>query len=246
MSPRSYPNPPIQEALVEFRFAAAESWEWTLPGRFWSLMAADYDGPPRSEQVITIAARQQARQISPRAAGGVGRVFLTRKDETGLVGLAPNTLSVHVMHPYPGWSRLLPRIVEVLEQYPAVQPLAKVNRVGLRYVNRIVIPETDVKLDEWFCGAPTLPAGVGTTISALMSRLETRFDDGAHMSVTLATVNHDDENSAAYLLDIDLSWMPSEPVSLDKRLVGLLESLHSREGSAFEAMITDKTRGLFT
>lgn len=246
MTTHSYANPPIQEALVEFRFADDSGWEWTLPGRFWNLMATSYDGPPRSEQVITIAAKHQFRQISTRAAGGVGRVFLTRKDETGLIGLAPNVLSVHVMRPYPGWAHLLPRIAEVLEKYPEVQPDPRVVRVGLRSVNRIIIPESSVQLDEWFNGAPTLPAGVGTAISALMSRLETRFNDGAHMSVTLATVSHDDPDSSAYLLDIDLGWAPAEPVALDKQLIGLLERLHTREGTAFEAMITDRTRGLFT
>lgn len=246
MSARSYPNPPIQEALVEFRFTEDSDWDWTIPGRFWGLMTDSYDGPPRSEQVIAVAAQQQARQISPRAVGGVGRVFLTRKDESGLVGLAPNALSVHVMHPYPGWAHLLPRIEEVLVRYPQVQPSPRITRVGLRYVNRIVVPEANVRLDEWFNAAPALPPGLGTPIAALMSRLETVCDDGARMAITLATVATEEPDSSAFVLDIDLGWFPQTPVTLDSSLIPLLESLHEREGSAFEAMITDRTRGLFS
>ena len=79
MTARAYPNPPIQEALVDFRFSNHGHWNWTYPGRYWEIVRDEYDGPPRSEQTIAVNAQQQARALSTRAVAGVGRVFRVRK-----------------------------------------------------------------------------------------------------------------------------------------------------------------------
>lgn len=34
--PRRYSNPPIEEAVCEFRFLPAEEWDLTMPGRLQS------------------------------------------------------------------------------------------------------------------------------------------------------------------------------------------------------------------
>ena len=247
MAGRPYPNPPIQEALVVFQFQPVEQggWNWTVPGRLWMHMNEVYDGEPRSEHVVTVNAQQQARQMAAAAAGGVGRVFLTRKDQSGLVGIAPNQLSVHVLRPYPGWKEFRPRIERVLSEYPEVHADALVSRVGLRYVNRIDIPAGNIEMSQWFTASPGLPPGLEQTMAGLMSKVDTVFDDGARMSITLAAVPSADESVASFLLDLDMHMALGEPVPLDADLRGRIDALHAREGDAFEAMITDETRGLF-
>lgn len=245
MPARPYPRPPIQEALVELRFVDDGRWNWTWPGRFWALVRDEYDGEPRTEQSISVNAQQQARAVTARAVAGVGRVFLTRKSDPGLIGLAPSALSVHVLRPYPGWAEFRPRVERAAAAHLALQPDARVTRIGVRYINHIVLPGDQLELDEWFTSSPTLPDGLGQSMTALMSRVETAYEDDARLAITLATVQHDKDGESAFLLDLDLSWNAPEPVPLTGRVYDVIDSLHDREGSAFEAMITDSTRGLF-
>lgn len=245
MPARTYPNPPIQEALVEFKFADDGRWNWTYPGRYWELVREEYDGSPRSEQTIAVNAQQRARAVSTRAIAGVGRVFLTRSTDAGLLGLAPDSCSVHVLRPYPGWSEFRPRVERALEAYEQLDAEILISRIAVRYVNRIVIPGDQLNLAEWFTSSPTLPEGVSQSMTALMSRVETGYEDGARLAITLATVQHEKPGEHAFLLDLDLSFVPESPVPISTGVYDIVESLHEREGSAFEAMITDATRELF-
>ena len=245
MSARNYPNPPIQEALVEFHFADDGRWNWTYPGRYWGLVRDEYDGEPRSEQTIAIGAQVQAQSVSTQAISGVGRVFLTQTNGRGLLGLAPLRCSVHVTGAYPGWKDFRPRVEHAVDAYRELDPECRVSRISLRYVNRIIIPGVALDLTQWFTSSPTLPDGVTQSMNALMSRVETTYEDGARLAITLATIHHDNPNESAFLLDLDLSWTPDTPVPLSDRVYAIVDSLHDRESTAFEAMITDATRGLF-
>lgn len=244
MPARPYPRPPIQEALVELRFVDDGRWNWTWPGRFWELVKSAYDGEPRTEQAISVNAHQQARTLTARTVG-MGRLFLTRRSDPGLLALAPSAMSVHVLRPYPGWADFRNRVVAAIEAHQKLQADAQVIRVGVRYVNRILLPGDNLDLADWFTSTPTLAEGIGPAIAALMSRVETVYDDGARLAITLATVQHDQPGEQAFLLDLDLSWAAPEPVPLTGGVQDVIEGLHDREGTAFEAMITDATRELF-
>lgn len=179
MPSRPYARPPIQEALVELRFVDDGGWNWTWPGRFWELVKAEYDGKPSTEQAISVNAHQDARTLTTRAVAGVGRVFLTRADDPGLLALSPSVMSVHVPRPYPGWSTFRPRVVAAMEAHQKLQPSARVARVGVRYVNHIVVPGDPLDLADWFTSSPTLPEGGGPAMAALMSRVETVYEADA-------------------------------------------------------------------
>lgn len=230
---------------MELRFVDDGRWNWTWPGRFWELVKDEYDGEPRTEQAISVNAHQQARTFTTRAVAGVGRVFLTRTSDPGLLALAPSVMSVHVLRPYAGWEDFRPRVVSAVEAHRKLAADVLVERVGVRYVNRIVLPGDSLDLADWFTSSPTLPQGVGPSLAALMSRVETVYEDGTHLAITLANVKHDQPGEQAFLLDLDLSWNAPAPMPMDEGVFEVIDRLHDREGTAFEAMITDATRELF-
>jgi uncharacterized protein (TIGR04255 family) len=245
MPAQKYPNPPIQEALVEVRFSNDGRWDWTIPGRYWEQVRQEYDMAPKSEPILTVQARQQASHLSAHAAGGVGRVLLTRSSDAGLIGLSPNALSVHVLRPYLGWAEFRERLARALDAYLKIQEDALVERVGVRYVNQIIIPGRTLDINDWFTASPALPPGLNLPINSLMSRVETTFDDTSRLSITLATTAHTNVDEHAFVLDMDLSWSPQAPVPLTEDVYHIIDLLHDREGTTFEAMITPDTRELF-
>jgi hypothetical protein len=59
---KPYKNPPIEEALVEFRFVQSQEWDLTIPGKLHQHAAIkdEYPGKPRHQKVL-----QAALQTAP-------------------------------------------------------------------------------------------------------------------------------------------------------------------------------------
>src|SRR3982751_314357 len=60
---RRYRQPPIEEALVEFRMAGGQEWGLTIPGKAHEKVKAAYPGKPRQRSLVQ--ASVQAGQGQP-------------------------------------------------------------------------------------------------------------------------------------------------------------------------------------
>jgi uncharacterized protein (TIGR04255 family) len=243
---RRYKNPPIEEALVEVRFAQTEEWDLTIPGKLHEHpdIKKEYQGKPRTQKVVAAALEVGPAQPANLAVReGVGRIQLINEAGNRLISLGPGVLSVNMLRPYDGWELFRPRIETALRAYNEVAAPTGVTRLGVRYINRIVVPQKDSDVGIYFrCGPPTTPE-LPSEMAGFMSRVEFLYDDGVKLLLTQASIDAPDGQSA-FLLDLDLIWESAEARSLDA-IIGVIDDLHVREGTAFEAIITDAARGVF-
>jgi uncharacterized protein (TIGR04255 family) len=243
---RRYKNPPIEEALVEVRFAPSEEWDLTIPGKLHEHrdIKKEYQGKPRTQKLVEAALQAGPGQPSNLAVReGVGRIQLLNEAGNRLISLGPGVLSVNVLRPYDGWERFRPRIERALRAYNEVAASKGVTRLGVRYINKIVLPEKEVDLGIYFkCGPPIAPE-LPSKMAGFMSRVEFLYDDGVRLLLTQASIDAPEEQSA-FLLDLDLIWESTNARSLDA-MMAVIDDLHEREGAAFEAIITDAARRVF-
>ena len=243
---RKYKNPPIEEALVEFRFVPSQEWDLTIPGKLHQhpSIKDKYPGKPRQQKVVE-AALQTGPQQPPSFAvrEGMGRLQLLNDDGKRLLSLGPDVLSINVLRPYDNWENFRPRVEAAITAYREVANPQAVARIGVRYINKIVLPGTEIDLGTYFrCGPPTaedLPKRMG----GFMSRVEYVYDDGVKLILTQASIEAP-EASSAFLLDLDTIWEGTEPLGLDD-VMATVDLLHEREGFAFEATITEEARKVF-
>lgn len=243
---KRYRNPPIEEALVEFRLVPAQEWDLTIPGKLHQHPAIkdQYPGKPRTQKVVE-AALQAAPQQPPHLTvrEGVSRIQLVSEDGRRLISLGTDVLSVNVLHPYEGWEEFRPRIEAALKAYAEVAAAKAVARVGVRYINKIVLAGTELDLGAYFRFGPPSAEGLPKRMGGFVSRVEYIYDDGAKLLLTYASVEAPAGRSA-FLLDLDAIWEGPEPLTMDK-VMRIADDLHDREERAFEATITDKTRKVF-
>jgi len=245
MTRRNYRNPPIQEALCEFRFAASQEWDLTLPGRLYDEVKTEYPGKPRN--VFQAQVQLGGAGAPPNVAWNqnVSAVQLVDAGGRRLVTVGPDMLSVHVLHPYPptGWEEFKPRIERAFKSYTTVAAPTGVHRIGLRYINRVEVPEKAARIEKYFrCLPPAVP-GLPEDLQAFLHRAEYAYEDGVKLSTTFATAESA-SGKASYVLDLDVVWEGVEPKSLADA-IGLVEDLRGRERDAFEAVITDDLRSVF-
>lgn len=248
MKRRQYRNPPIEEAVCEFRFAPGPEWNLTVPGRFYEKVKGSYAGKPRQQNLV-----EAEFQINPQPENpaitvkqGFTKIQFPNTDDQRLVAVGPDTLSVHILRPYLGWEEFEIRIKEALQAYQDIAEPVGVRRIALRYIDRIVIPAVEaIALEEYFTAPPQTPEEFPKNISAFLTRIESVYDD---LPIKLVLTFADTEAPAgqtAFILDLDMSqnWI-EEPLPFAEAVAHITE-LKQRQSMAFEAFITDRTRDLF-
>lgn len=248
MTRRQYPNPPIEEAVCEFRFAPGPAWNLTVPGLFYEKIRDVYPGEPRQQNLIQAEFQMEPMPASPELAfrHDFIKLLFQSADTKKLVGVGANLLSIHSLRPYEGWEGFSKRINEAFQAYLDVAKPVGVTRIALRYINRIAVAvNQEIELSEYFTVYPQLPNGVPSRISGFFTRTESIYED---IPIKLVITLSDDAPPAGevvFILDLEASqeWL-EKPLAIEEALSSLYE-LKQREGQVFENLITDRTRELF-
>ena len=248
---RRYRNPPIEEALCEFHFDPSEEWDLTIPGKLHSKLGDEYSGKPRQQNVVRVGLAVRNGQPSALQHGErLVRVQLITDDGKRIVGVGPDVVSVHMLRPYHrtadrsgGWEEFRSRIQQTLDAYWMVAKPNGVKRIGVRYLNRIGIPQGPADIGEYLrCALPVVPE-LPPRMSEYVSRTELSYEDGVRLILSQARISSSTDD-AQIVLDLDVIWETEAAVGKDIAMEKA-QDLRDRERSAFEAVITDKSRELF-
>ena len=242
---RRYKNPPIAEALCEMHFEEGLQWNATFFGLFHEKIkdefpeAKELHGMAMGFQTKPGGIDQQLRQVGTR-------MRFYREDKTALVQISKNLLAVNLLPEYPGWEKFKPLILNRLTDYISVIQPKAILRVGLRYVNRIDLPEAEFKFDQLFAKSSYLPSGVFQASGPFLVRVELHPYKEAQLNVTVATPAEPmEKGKVSSVVDLDhVVFNRLEPPSEEKVGV-LLEEAHSKIVEAFESIIGDKLRERF-
>ena len=244
---RTYNKPPIEEAVCEFRFRK-DNWNPTIPGRLFEEIKERYSALPRElkkYQTQFTTGPDNPASVDVRELPSLIR--FSTPDEHRVISIVPRLLSVSMRKPYSNWEEFKSQILEAFEKHRGVTGADEVLRVGIRYINKILIGQPPVDLQHYFKCAPqdlseleddNLPSGLGS----VLSRQEYTFKDLTRMTCTFASTEAP-QGFVGVLLDIDVYWQSEDSGSPD--VAELIEQLRLRERVAFEASITDACRKYF-
>ncbi|MGH8605379.1 MAG: TIGR04255 family protein, partial [Gammaproteobacteria bacterium] len=157
---RRYRNPPVVEALCEI-YLKESAWDDTVPGQFYDRMKHGF--PVKRQREIQEA--NISFSIAGEAAAGIRRLppwiqFVTESGDR-MIQLARDLLVVNQLRPYPHFDDWEPAIYSALEVYRELAMPKAVARLGVRYINRVVIPEPRIRMEEYFTLYPQLPQAMG-------------------------------------------------------------------------------------
>jgi len=154
-------------------------------------------------------------------------------------------MSIHILPPYRGWEDFRPRIHAALEAYQDIVKPGGIKRIGVRYINRIVIPYDHVNLGRFFATPPQMPDELDVNISNFFLRLETTYVDLPIQLIQTHASAPSEPGTAAFILDLDVigEWK-DDSLPIEDGL-SQVDILRDRERDAFEALITDQAREIF-
>jgi len=241
---RKYFNSPIIEAVCEFKFSDKTNWDLTIPGLMYEEMKKEY--PEKGKRTLKeINIDQSSTDIPQKMISTVERAVFMDRDKTSSIQIGHNVVAITFFKPYPTWEIAKDKIKAVYESLRKKLEIKGFERIGLRYINRIEIPGTNVQLKDYFDYRPCIGDKLNRNIGAFMvGTLWTYSEKSDNCNIRLSNEVSDEPNKSAFMLDLDYFTVNASAIKPDNAL-DWLEKGHSVINESFEGCITDKLRKIF-
>ena len=238
---RQYRNPPVIEAICRIQWSEPIPWNVTTPGLLFERLRDVYPEEPKAQAAV-------AAEVQPGSGfqlrSGLQKMAFSTGGGSRLLIVGPQDVAAHCLQPYEGWESLESRLYEGIDHISSLLTETTVSMAGLRYVNRVEIPGSTVRFDEYLTISIGFPEGFPSELGAFLDRTEMYYPgEPVKMAFTWASVESPPETSA-FVLDLDLYWTPEPPAELDVARQALGD-LKTKEGTAFESLLQDRLREMF-
>lgn len=175
---------------------------------------------------------------------------LTSADATEIAVVSRQNFSHSRLAPYNGWEQFIGAARQNWEVWRKVVGNREISRIGVRYINRIDVPnpeEVAIPIGDYLEFRPLFPEfdgnlGVETfAINGVIAIANTPFRLIWNAGTALSPL----VRNTSFLLDIDISQEGNIPRN-DEALWSLADRMRLHKNHIFEASITDLSRKLFS
>jgi uncharacterized protein (TIGR04255 family) len=242
-SPR-YKRAPITECIIELRVAEGIS-QSEIDNIASRLRAAHPTSADVMAAELTFDTATGA-VTGPPASLPRGKRMVS-EDGADVVLLTPNFLTTARLPPYPRWEALFDRARDNWNEWLAVVGSRQLARAGVRYINRIDIPNPgggQIDLSEYLTFQPDTKA-LGLPVANFFTQA-TFGTWKEHWLVTIASATSPISvpSAVSIMLDIDVHRLSGLPAPSDDPWAMIAEAREIKN-DFFQRALTDKTRGLF-
>lgn len=199
--------------IAQIRFAENPAVSESAAG----MALHEHLGGPAGRYSQINQARRSVVNVGPNGPIGEGQEALGWRMTAGgwLVGIFPGLATLQTTDDYEGWEDFSGRFTEVLEAVSRVVQPAIIERVGLRFTDRLTELEVD-SANGWqayispeFLG-PVLIAGLGPAVRSTEQRLVIDVGEGVTCNVQHAALDPAEEG-CDYFIDCDFFWEGGRP-----------------------------------
>lgn len=240
---RKYTKPPLIEAVCEFIFTPATAWDPSGPERIYDKVKHAF--PREEKRVIQELEVTQTPEGLKQALKSSDRWVFLSEDGNEFVQVDSRLLAINRLKPYLSWEAFKPHIELAFRSVMDVLGIHDIQRIGLRYINRIEIPSMSVTLDDYFDFRPYTGDRLPKEMSAFRLGSLFAFQEGRDVcKVELANAIAERLETTAFVLDIDYFLSEPQVVPPDQALSWAAQA-HGQVESVFESCVTDRLRALF-
>lgn len=247
MSLAAFLNPPIVEAVCEFRLPPDAKWDITTPGSIFEKVRELGDGfpikVPRVANEVRLTEKDGALNQEVKREE---RVLFYSPLRDKFIQVGDKIVSVHHLKvTYHTWGASFePIIKDVFNALSGIIDTQSLQRIGLRYINRIEVPEKS-DFDAFFKFKPSVSPDLKSSIKNVMMGCVFEFQDGRDgCRLQLADAPTSDKLNKAYILDIDYFLKKPHAVTSDKAIAWIAEA-HNKVEDIFIKSITSELEQRF-
>lgn len=239
-----YENPPLIEALCEFKFDSNKEWDWTIPGLLYDKIKENFPNKKQQEAfVINLEHKENTKNMMTQVREGTqtDRIIFSNENNNSLIQVKPNVFTINLLKYYPGWEEFKKIINKYLKLYIKVAQPTKINRIGLRYINRFnQIDLNQNSISHYFKINPSMLEGY--QIGNFFVRNEIIYNKID--SILICNMGSQNDGGNYIFLDFDFITQNSEYIRFEN-YQEWLEKAHENIEDVFNSSITNKLKNFF-
>ncbi len=228
-----YNNSPLCEVVFEL-FFTTNSWNSVIPGLFYSNIREKFP---------------ETKQRSATNNGNTEEITLyINKESNMIIQLSRSMMSVNKLPKYNGWDNFSQYIDFALKALNKTFDILRINRIGLRYINRFDINKHSVEnIKDFLYIHPNVPENLSNEASSIQMLIEypqsgTNIPDV--MTLNLSTIRPIDQMRAPLSFEINCINLSSNIINHEDIKKWLNES-HNKINNTFDLCLTEKAKILF-
>ncbi len=164
---------PLVEALCELRFSPSNKWDLALLELLRTQIKDEFP-----EYRILQGAVEPVKFEHEIIKAELFPVFqLKRLDESAMVQASFNLLVINQLQPYTNWLDFRDLILKMLSKYIEVFGEARLEKVGLRYVNHIPTPEGRFEIEDFLTVLPIFPSPLNLDLVGFSQLYDFQYPD---------------------------------------------------------------------
>lgn len=244
---RLYRNPPVVEALCEVYFTSS-NWSDSIPSQFYEVIKDRF--PKQEEQLlhrVDLTVDVPNETISSGLQLGPTRKVFSTEEKNQIIQISENLFVFNQLTPYPSFRLWESTFYDVFDIFAKLVSSHAVDRIGVRYLNHVKIPERKFSMANYFTIFPMIPLGSGRVHGDfLINCVVPQSDEGHFLTYSFSKIVPDppDENSQVFLLDLYNQASLGRTLS-ESEFKSHVRVAHGNVRQAFEGSITDRLRNLF-
>ena len=233
----TYPNAPIREAVFDIRIEELQNKSLEDFKHFQDILKGKYD----NQRVVnsyegTFTLDSRTIDSSHFFQG----IVLVNENKNKQVQFRINGFTLNYLYPYSNWNEFRDEAFSLYELFTNTFSDIKVERIALRYINRISIPLPFEDFEQFVVSTPPVPQNMSKMYKSFFSQVEIPCEDPDYTAVITSTIETKTKDIVPYILDIDVYKEVTGKFEFDD-----FEYLRKIKNKIFESSITDKTRKLF-
>ncbi|MDD1428642.1 TIGR04255 family protein [Dolichospermum sp. ST_sed9] len=181
-----------------------------------------------------------------------GYIFLS-EDKKRIIQAKLNGFTFSKLKPYEGWEKFYREAYQLWQKYAEITSPTQVTRLGLRYINQIMIPaEGDIELNNYIKILPGVPDDLKVTMEGYFMQIRVCHPEyepsRAIVNQTIGEVTDNEKGEKAYplIFDIDVFQEVNLEANDDQTIKMIFEeNLRGLRNEIFFKSITETAEELF-
>lgn len=255
----SFTNPPITEAIIDITVKVDDDFEHT---RLLNIHEEIKESFPNYRKKMAFQGgiefnlENQDEIINPQLLSisnkPEGYMFIS-EDKQRIIQAKLNGFTFSRLKPYQGWEQFYKEAYELWQKYAEITSPLQVIRLGLRYINQIMIPaEGAIELNNYIRTLPGLPNDLEVTMEGYFMQLRVYHPEyqpsRAIINQTIGDVMDNEKGEQVYplIFDIDVFQEVNLAANDGETIKSIFEvNLRGLRDEIFFKSITEQAKELF-
>lgn len=242
------PKAPIVESVIDIRCMATTAFEEDTLRTAVEPRLTGYhflDAPREFRQEFRMGVGVPTEQNFQDL--GLKGLRFQSDDQKQIVQFNRDGFSFSRLEPYRVWTEFVEEGLQLWGLYREIARPIEVNRIGLRFINRIIMPESEGRFEDYIQPAPVPPRDLNLPFHGYMHQ-ETLAVPGHNYAInvirTIQLPQPDSSTGIGLILDIDV--FTTQGFDLDEsRVIQSLQEMRWLKDKTFFGSVTSKALELF-